>query len=356
MRALAMVGLGCASALAACGSVTASTASIQPDLTSRQIHLIVAQYAAENNTANRAVSLSQQALDETGSALKMDDAVFRYELQAVQGPSYEQQHYVPFFFHVVSEQVLAVRSWPRHFLALAVPTASPTASASTHGSCADAFAFVQNRRGGRWRVESEPPVPRGALGDLRLTPVSDPIAVTDPHLAEDPLSLTGELANAIGTWGSGGPAPTWLPRRDAACFGLDFVGTAARKAQVEHYMFDLSTEPASGSGAILTFALRGGGALVIVTLRVQQSLSAASPSSFSVHSAYGDLQPGQQYQALSYPGMAEVAVLDPPRGRGRPVILGAYDTDLWPATGTPVSGSRARRRAPEEGSVGRASG
>gem|GEM_PF-5503030 len=46
----------------------------------------------------------------------------------------------------------------------------------------------------------------------------------------------------------------------------------------------------------------------------------------------GDLEPGVHYSSVTFQSLAEVAVDDPPRGRGGPLILGADDQDLWPAS------------------------
>jgi hypothetical protein len=328
--------------LSSCGAgKTASNAALSPDVTPQQIRSVLLEYSRENNISNEIVSVQHQALDETGSALAIDDSSYQYQLQAGQGPSWQQHHYKPFFEYPLQMQASGTHhSWPRSFVAIAAQTSSPTSTIPTQGSCDTVFVFVQSRRSGRWRAAWEPWIARSLEGRVRLAPVGIPLQANDPNLYLTPAALAYRLTFSLGIWGNGGSPPSWLSSSVArSCFGLNFLGGVASAAAARNESASVTVQVWPHAGAIASYPLEHGGALVLIAIATDlhyQPNAPSAPGSYSYISVkvrYGNLVPGVEYASLTYPGLAEVAVWDPARGHGKPVILGAYYNDLWPATG-----------------------
>jgi hypothetical protein len=82
-----------------------STASAKANLGSVTIQQ-ARKIVAENSAANKSVSTTLQAQDETGFALESDNSTFRYDIQGGHGPAWQKTHYVPFYEHVQTAQSL----------------------------------------------------------------------------------------------------------------------------------------------------------------------------------------------------------------------------------------------------------
>jgi hypothetical protein len=358
-KARVSVGIvGCASILlAACGStastsaktVSTKTANAKAnlgDVTTQQARKIVAQYNVENNASNKTVSTTVQAQDETGFALQSDNSWFRYKLQNGHGPAWQKTHYVPFYSHVLSVQALRGSGWPKRFATITAQTASPTSSKLVKGGCDELLVFVQNHSNGKWRVQTEPSIATSEVSKVQLASVGSPLSVNDHSLAMAPDFLAEQITGQLAVWGNGGVSPSLLPAsiESNGCVGLSWLKTAKKNFGLTgggNWTFTVTAVPASGSQAIQSYAVRGGGAIVSVVadINITDSEPPYSSAYITNSSTTGNIIKGVHYSSNTYPFLSDVAVYDPPRGQGQPEIIGSYTRELWPATGVVATGS-----------------
>ncbi len=338
--------IGCtAILLAACSSTantSAKTASAKVslgDVTVQQARKIVAQYSAENNASNKAVSTTLQAQDETGYALEADDSIYRYEIQDGRGPAWQKTHYTPFYAHTIAIQSIQSHGWPKRFIAIATENTSPASSAPAKGSCHWLFVFVQNHPQGQWRVQSELAVASSAIPKLQFPPVGTLLPGNDRSLAVAPNYLSEQLASQLAVWGTGGPSPSLLPAstESSSCASLALIKNASSNYGLKGGggTFTATAVPASGPQAIQSYEIRGGGAIVSTVLNMKLiSVSEPRYPYMTYNHAIGNILPNMNYSSVTFPFLSNVLVYDPPRGHGQPEIIGAYISELWPATGT----------------------
>ena len=344
--------IGCTGILlAACGSTAntnAKTTSAKVNLgsvTVRQARKIVAQYSAENNASNKSVSAAVQAKDETGYALEADNSMFRYEIQSGYGPAWQKTHYKPFYEHPLLIQVLSGKGWPKRFAAITVRTSSPTSRKPTKNSCDELFVFVQDHPQGKWRVQTEPNIVPSEASKVQLDSVGSPLSVNDHNLVVAPDALAERLTGQLAVWGTGGPSPSWLPasvEASSSCFDLSWLQNARKDYGLQGGggTFTTNMVPASGSQAIQSYAVRGGGAIVSVVANLNLTLDSEPTSSYmTTNSTTGNILKGVHYSSNTYPFLSDVVVYDPPRGHGQPEIIGSYTQELWPATGVVATSS-----------------
>jgi len=259
--------------LAACGS--SSPVMPPPDATPRLMRSVLALYSGENNRSNETLSPSVQALDETGSALVMDDAWFKYQLQSSGSVASFDRGYQPFFEQPVSSQALKVRGWPHSFVATAVAVSHPSEPAPWHATCGGIFVFQQQRGRGRWRVAWEPSIVDPWNPRWQLAPTVAPVALVDRSLALAPATLATQLAQELAAWGSGGAVPAWLPTSSSlqGCIGLGFLGTLDDQAAQSDGVvtWTVSTQVWGRPGSVVAYRLEHGGALVLAAVSMTRT-------------------------------------------------------------------------------------
>jgi hypothetical protein len=351
-KARVSVGIvGCASILlAACGSTasastkTASTKTNLGDVTTQQARKIVTQFSAENNVTNKSVSTTVQAQDETGYALEADNSMFRYEIQSGQGPAWQKTHYKPFYEHAIQLQSIQSQGWPKHFVAITVENMSPTSSASAKGFCGGLFVFVQNHSNGRWRAQSEPSLSASEVAKFQLAPVGAQISSNDSKLTIAPGYLSEQLAGQLTTWGNGGQTPSLLPAsvESGSCFDLAWFKNAKKDYSLKNGggTFTAVVAPATGSQALESYPVRGGGTIVSAVFNIKLVTASAPNYPYITFShTTGSIIKGVRYSSATHPFLSDVLIYDPPRGHGQPEIIGSYTQELWPATGVLANGS-----------------
>ncbi|MHB1903901.1 MAG: hypothetical protein ACYCTG_07335 [Ferrimicrobium sp.] len=179
---------------------------------------------------------------------------------------------------------------------------------------------------------------------VQLASVGSPLPVNDHNLAVAPDALAEQLTGQLAVWGTGGPSPSLLPTSvmSSGCSGLSWLKSARKDYGLQGGggTFTANMVPASGSQAIQSYAVRGGGAIVSVVANLNLTLDSEPTSSSMTNSGTtGNIIKGVHYSSMTYPFLSDVAVYDPPRGHGQPEIIGSYTNMLWPATGVVAKGS-----------------
>jgi hypothetical protein len=98
--------------------------------------------------------------------------------------------------------------------------------------------------------------------------------------------------------------------------------------------------PASGSQAVQSYPVRGGGAMISIAANTNLVSGSEPGASYMTYSyTTGNIIKGVHYSSTTFPFLSDVVVYDPPRGHGQPEIIGSYNSLLWPATGVVATGS-----------------
>ncbi len=320
LLAIAVLGM----ALAGCG---ASSIVVTPS----QVGSILKTYSAANNRSNAHLSAADQALDEAGSALAMDNAQFRIAKATGTKPG------PPFTFTALASSVPEQLSYPAYFVTLAT-------TARAQAGCGNLLAFERQNSGAPWKVIYEPGVtvnevpPFLKSGQWGLLSAGGGLST--------PLSALPEaVASALARGENSGnfypiPTPPASPPANA-CFAIPNNHVTDQNLGSQ-YRFSFAVKPETPLNGI-AIANRNGGATVELTLTMTVNVAISggyvtiAPNPSSPWTYF--LKPGDySHLQLLYP--IELALVDPPAGHGPWKVVGAYST-ITAATGTTVSPSGA---------------
>ncbi len=341
-RAKHAVGLAALCALATSCSRASNQSTVVA--TPSAVGQVAATYSAANNRANESLSNVDQALDEQGSALEIDDAAFRLEARAgfktADGPKY-----YPFSLVPVDVAVPRQVGYPAKLEALL--RTRPSAGTPSSYKCAgesQVDVFVKDSSSAPWRVDLEPVVttnlvPKFATGSGGFAPLVS-------RAQEDQVSkLPARMASALESYARTGKLSDGLAKSDfgiaGQCWGIDNLRAdkiAEASAQVSETISvsaytpsDLSVVPlASGDGLLALFSLR------IVETYKPEMVGEAITWPHSSSNPLADSVPAGTYSSVTVPEICEIAAVDHASNAGSaPTVVGA---DCTPLVG---SGKRA---------------
>ncbi len=315
-----------------------------PALHVGSVSAIVTHDFALNNEANATLSYVVQGRDEGGSALAIDDSVFRFH-KIAGDRTLEGARYYPFFGRVVSSSVPAQSSYPVRFAAEVVESSAPGTPRADVGCAGSGVLDVVTKvaASGPWRVTLEPYVPSIAALPRFTSAHGHGRFATSQRLAMPLASLASAVVASLEHRAATGAGTTLVP-------GGDFVTNACGHFE----MWDPHLWSGSHSGLTSTsqlsaatpadevaFATVGGGALAAFTVTERYTERPAVAGDYVIwsHGTYTawDLLPVGHYASVTVVVDQEVAVLDPAVRSGQAAhVVGAYG-GVVSVTGTPVA-------------------
>lgn len=320
---------------ASCGGTTAGPKAV---VNASAVPRIVAAYSAANNRSNAALSQPDQASDEQGSALALDDAAYALEARAGFVTA-DGNRYYPFNLVPTEVSVPRQTGYPARFEAVLRTKPSPGTPASYR--CAggsEVGVFVKDSAGAPWRAALEPqvstrrvpPLARGAGGFApAVEPAQQSQAATVPSGLARALALyarTGRLSDGLTESDFGMAGKCWSIdnlRADVIAEGAnDVVETVSVSVYTPD---DLTVVPlAPDHGVLAVFSLEIG-----TSFRARTAGEAIGwPHSSS--DPLEDVVPPGAYSSVTVPEICEIAAIVPPTGGGATSVVGA---DCGPLVG-----------------------
>lgn len=346
LAVLALVLAACSSANAGTGGRppgggSGSAASGTPVVSPRSARSIVASTMATNNRANARLDTSLLASYEAGSAFRLDNATYQADRAA---------HFVPPAspFSVRLKQLAVARqtTWPAVFVAEGSQHSLSKGAPASPQTCGTILAFERTSGQGRWRIVLEPSLRASRLPALAMSSKGSssyaprlsaarqrsadglPAKFVRALLREETSGQLGPFKRSDFTDPCGG-----MPNPRADVLGAEAAGFGQRD------LFRTASRPDTTA-----VALRGGGTLVMFTLRFEDQLLAPQAShliawahpdlSKSPGEAWTYFLPTGTYASVNEQGELEVAVELSPSGSSW-TFLGSY------AGVTAVTGHRA---------------
>jgi hypothetical protein len=297
-----------------------------------------------NNVDNANLSYALQTSHEQGSALAMDDAMFRADklsgLATIDGP-----RYYPFFGTVISSAVPKQTSYPAQFAVVTSVHSSPgtpKANQICSGS-GDALAFQRNSSSSPWRVSIEPYLP--LLRDVpkfKTTSKGYVAPLASKALKTSVAGLPALYVDALNAQAPTGRAGPLLPAGDFAygkCHDLGLIDPHQNSVIVRGLQFSFHASTLNPSD-LIAFATRGGGALAMFTLQERISEAPTVANRYVIWShgktPWWSLLPAGDYSRVSWTVDQELAVAVPSKGsRVSPRVVGAY-SEVLSVVGTAV--------------------
>jgi hypothetical protein len=334
-RARQAVALVAISALAAsCSSASNGSAVV---VTPSAVVQIAATYSTANNRSNAALSKVDQALDEQGSALAIDDAGFTLEARAgfktADGAKYYPFSLVPVYV-AVPRQV----GYPARFVALLITRASagtPSSYACAGGSQVD--AFVKDSSSAPWRVALEPEVTTNLVP--KFASGSDGFAPAVGQAQEAQASrLPGNMVAALQTYARTGRLSDGITRSDfgtpSQCWNIDNLRADEAYEAHAHVIESISVSSYTPSDLSVVPLASEDGVLALFSVRIEKSYKPEGTGEaitwpHSSSNPFADAVPAGYYSSVTVPEMCEIAEIDPPASAGSvPTVVGALCSPL----------------------------
>ncbi|MGO9198156.1 MAG: hypothetical protein ACLQK4_13640 [Acidimicrobiales bacterium] len=280
LAVVASLCLGACSSGAGSAGSSSSTSAAQAGsgssvVTPEAARALVAPTMTTNNKANASLSSSLLASYEAGSAYSLDNATYEADRLAKR-QTHHAPPYSPFTIELKALGLVRQTAWPADFVTVGLTSPLAKTSPKTP-SCGSLFEFERTSASGRWRIVLEPEIsgtalPALAVGAGGYSP--RPSGATERAAAALPSEVSAALL-AEETSGKLGPFKS-----------SDFTGACW---QLPNPRGDIVYAEANGFGQrdlystitprdTAAFALNGGGALVVFTLRFDDQLIASSSS------------------------------------------------------------------------------
>ncbi|MGO9558712.1 MAG: hypothetical protein ACLPQS_01025 [Acidimicrobiales bacterium] len=348
----AVVSLCLAACTSTAGSAATTTPSTQapsgnpangsPVITPSAARALLAKTTATNNEANAKLSSSLLASYEAGSAYELDEATYEAERLAERESSFKASN-PAFTIDLKALGLVRQTAWPADVLTIGIQKSLVKASPATP-ACGTMLDFARTASSGRWQIVLEPST--NASGLPHLATSSDgylqPLSSTDEGAAK---AVPGEVSKALLTEETSGKlGPFKSSDFTGKCWQLpnprSDVISAEQKGFSQRDLYS-PVSPADTSA----FALRGGGELVMFTLRFEDQVLAASgaiawsPSSVAAGAggAWEYFLAAGSYSQVVEKGELQIAVEVAP-GQESYSVVGAYP-GITSVTGTKASSS-----------------
>jgi hypothetical protein len=319
-----------------------ASASAHPLLTPSEVAGVVSTFNAANNRANETLSYADQAKDEQGTALAIDDESFvldrRAGFKTMEGAKYTPFTNVPF-----STALEKGADYPATFATLITATSRAETSAMKAKAAKEPSLFVFSRSSASspWRLSFEPAV-SASIGKFAIGKKGYAMSPRTSGLAFTPSLIPSRVAAALLTYADNGTLAPGLTASDFTTkdhtWSVPNYYLGVKSATKDGLIESTVSEPYSTSG-LQTFAMKSGDVLVTFILRITVKISAPTGSHVVHKGVLG--QPDTwvvsfngNYDSSTTPVVCELVALDTP-AHGKsvgydsiPALVGAYCGDI----------------------------